>query len=125
MTSKPEHQESLWWLIVSPTIWALHFLASYITAALWCEKAVGRAGPLGGARAAIVAYTIVALSGVLATGWMSYRRHRFGRSPVPHDEDTPEDRHRFLGFATFLLSLLSAVAIVYVALPTLFIGTCR
>jgi hypothetical protein len=112
-------------LIVSPTIWAVHFLASYISVALWCEKAVGRDGSLNTARLMIVSYTVLALAGVAATGWHGYRRHSFGNSEIPHDADTPEDRHRFLGLATFLLSLLSAVAIMYVALPTVYLKTCR
>jgi hypothetical protein len=125
MERLPEKQESLWWLIVSPGIWALHFLASYVTVAIWCEKAVSRQGPLDGARTAVIVYTVVALGGVAATAWRAFRRHRFGQSSVPHDFDTPGDRHRFLGFASLLLSGLSAVAIAYVALPLLYLGSCR
>ena len=36
-----------------------------------------------------------------------------GNATLPHDDDTPEDRHRFLGFAALLLSALSAVAVIY------------
>jgi hypothetical protein len=125
MATKPEHDESLWWLAVSPSIWLVHFIACYATVALWCAKAVPREGGLGAARTAVVVYTIVALVGVIGIGARSYRRHRFGASSVPHDADTPQDRHRFLGLAGFLLSVLSAVALGYVALPFLFITTCR
>lgn len=125
MTTKPEHEESLWWLAVSPTIWLVHFVACYATVAVWCAKAVPRDGALGAASSAVVVYTLVALSIVVAIAARSYRRHRYRGSSVPHDADTPEDRHRFLGLATFLLSALSAVAIVFVALPFVFIGSCR
>jgi len=28
----------LWWIVISPLVWSLHFLACYITTAIWCEK---------------------------------------------------------------------------------------
>lgn len=120
-----EKNESLWWLVVSPTIWAVHFLASYITVAVWCAKVAGRDGELGAARAAVVVYTAVAIAGVCANGWYAWRRHKFGTATVPHDFDTPGDRHRFLGFASVLLSGLSLVGIIYAAMPVVFIGSCR
>ena len=120
----PEQDESLWWLAVSPTIWTLHFLASYVTAAIWCAKQ-GRDATLGPVRVAIAVYTLVALAGIAAVGWHGFRRHSHGAATVPHDFDTPGDRHRFLGFATLLLSGLSFVATVYVALAAVFVETCR
>ena len=50
---------------------------------------------------------------------------RLGAAELPHDDDTPEDRHRFIGFSTFLLSGLSAVAVVYTGLAALLIETCQ
>lgn len=123
-TSLPEKKESLWLLTISPVIWSAHFLLSYATAAVWCAKLSGPGGPLGGARTAIAVYTAIALAGIGITGWIGYRRHSFGDAGTPHDFDSPEDRHRFLGFATLLLSALSAVGTVYVALAAVFIGTC-
>lgn len=123
MVSPPKKQESLWVLTVSPVIWAAHFLLCYVTAAVWCEKVVGEDGPLGLAQTAIVVYTLVALVGIGVTAWRGYRWQRSG--DVPHDADTPADRRRFLGFATLLLSGLSAVAVVYAALTVVFIGTCH
>jgi hypothetical protein len=121
----PERDESLWLLTIAPSIWAVHLLVSYATASIWCGKIVGPDGSLGGARTAIVVYTGLALLGIARTGWAGYRRHGYGAETVPHDFDAPEGRHRFLGFATFLLSGLSAVATVYVALAAVFIKTCR
>ena len=37
-THLPEEKESLWVLTAAPTIWAVHLLLSYITAAVWCAK---------------------------------------------------------------------------------------
>lgn len=120
----PAVNESLWFLITSPVIWAAHILLCYATAAIWCAKVVGPGGSLATVRMAILFYTLVALIGAGVVGWTGYRRHRLGRADLPHDDDTPEDRHRFLGFATMLLSALSAVAIIYEALVAVFIDRC-
>ena len=125
MADLSEKNESLWLLVASPTTWAAHFLLCYLTAAVWCAKVAGPAGPLGTVRVLIAAYTVLALAGIGLVGWVGYRRHTYGTASTPHDFDTPEDRHRFLGFATLLLSGLSAVAVAYVALTALFIGTCH
>lgn len=121
----PEHKESLWFVIVSPIIWAVHFMACYITAAIWCEKYAPRYGTLAPARWALTLYTVVALAGIAVNGWKGWRRHQLPGGEVPHDEDTPEDRHRFLGFATFLLAGISAVATLYAALVIVFVEDCR
>jgi len=120
-----EERESLWRLAAPPLIWAAHLLSSYCTAAIYCEKFAGRGDSLGAARIAIVVYTVVALAGIAVFGVRGYQRHRYGDSTTPHDFDSPEDRHRFLGFATFLLAGLAGVAVVYQALPAAFIGSCR
>lgn len=132
---------SLWLLTIGPTIWALHLLLSYITAAVWCARFVPAGGPLNGVQTAILWYTSVALIGIGITGWEGLRRHRhpstaLGASPstalgaggteaTTHDLDTREDRHRFVGFATLLLSGLSAVGVVYAAIAARYFDTCR
>jgi len=123
-THLPETDESLWLLTASPVIWAGHLLLCYGTGAIWCAKIVGASGSLATTRVAIFFYTLAALAGIGIIGWIGYRRHSFGSAAVPHDDDTPEDRHRFLGFATFLLSALSAVAVIYAALVAVFIRSC-
>jgi len=153
MTPHPEHRESLWMLAASPTIWAAHFLLCYATAAVWCAKVGGALGggtggelgsgagggledapaamlggglltSFGSVRVAVAAYTIVALIGIGVVGWRGLSRHRRGGADVPHEEDRPEDRHGFMGFATLLLSALSLVAIIFVALTAVFIDSC-
>jgi hypothetical protein len=123
-TELHEENESLWFLIAGPVIWAGHFLLCYGTAAVWCAKAVGYGGSLETTRLAIAIYTALALAAIGAVGWVGYRRHSFGYASLPHDDDTPEDRHRFMGFATLLLASLSAVAVIYAALVPLFVDRC-
>jgi hypothetical protein len=120
-----ERHQSLWWLAASPAIWSLHFMLCYVFAAVWCGVV---AGPFGGfltARLAIGAFTAAALAAIALVGAIGFRRHRLGAADLPHDDDTPEDRHRFLGFSTFLLSGLSAVAVLYTGLAALIIETCQ
>ncbi|QEG33370.1 hypothetical protein [Bythopirellula goksoeyrii] len=124
MNKYPIHHESIWMLTIAPTIWALHFLLCYITAAVWCSKYAGDSSSLHSVRIAIGVYTAVALSCIAVIGWIGFTRHRRGGSEIPHDQDLPEDRHRFLGFATLLLSALSAVATLFVASVALFIENC-
>ena len=119
-----EHQESIWWLTVSPLVWAAHHLSSYITAAIWCAKAAGADGSATPVRWAVLVYTVIALSAIAWVGWRGYRHHRFGDPGLPHALDNPQDRYRFLGFATLLLSALSFVATTYTALVLVFIGSC-
>lgn len=125
MKAYPEHKDSLWFLIASPTIWATHFLLSYITAAIWCAKVADRFDSLAPVRWAIVAYTVAALVGIGINGWKALHRHRTGPGLLPHDSDTPADRHQFLGFATALLAGLSAIATVFAALVVLYFEDCR
>lgn len=120
-----EKNQSLWLLAASPTLWAAHFLLSYVTGAVWCARVAGRAGVLGPVRWLVAGYTVLALGGIGLVAWLAWKRHRYGTATVPHDFDTPEDRTRFLGFSTLLLSGLSAVAVVYVALVAVFTETCR
>jgi hypothetical protein len=122
---RPLDKGSLWLLTIAPTIWAVHLLLSYITGAIWCAKFAGPAGTLGSVRTAVAWYTAVALLGIVATGFEGFRRHRFGTEATTHDLDSPEDRHRFLGFATLLLAGLSAVAVIYAAMAAAFFETCR
>lgn len=123
--SLPEKNESLWVMIVSPLIWASHFLACYVTASVWCAKFAPAGGSLEPVRWAIGGYTAAALAGIGWNGWSAYRRHRRGGGEVPHDADTAADRHRFLGFATLLLAGLSAVATLFAGTVALFFHTCH
>jgi len=125
MNAPSEEKESLWFLIVSPTIWAAHFMLCYITAAIYCAKFAPRFGSLEPVRWAIAVYTVVALAGITWNGWNGLRKHRFGSESLPHDFDTPGDRHRFLGFATLLLAGLSAIATLFAATVVVFFEDCR
>lgn len=114
----------LWKLAISPLVWSLHTLACYITAAVWCAK-LGRSADLTEVRYAFFIFTAIAL---VPIGWQmvqGYRKHSAGAAQLPHDDDTPEDRERFMGFANFLISALSALAIVFVTYNALIFRSCH
>lgn len=123
-TGELHRDPTIWLLAAGPTVWAVHFLLMYVTAAVWCAK-TSRDAPLGDVRWVLVGYTVVALIAIahfLRRGW---RLHRRGGEALPHDADTAADRRRFMGFSAVLLSGLSIVAVVYATMPVFVIGTCR
>lgn|SRR5690606_23899547 len=115
----------LWRLALSPSVWALHFLLCYITAAIYCAKFAGADGGLTVVRVTIAVYTLVA-AGVIGADAISAigRLRRRGEAP-PFDADTPEDRERFLAFSTLLLAGLSLVATLFSGIVAVFFENCR
>ena len=120
----PESRASLWILVGGPATWALHFLLCYVTAAIWCAKSA-RLAPSPSLRTALWSYTAIALAAIALLGWRGLRQHLWGSASLPHDAASAGDRHRFLGFATFLLCCLSFVAVLYSALAIAIVGSCR
>jgi hypothetical protein len=114
---------SLWQLAAAPLMWAGHLMLSYCTGAIWCAKFPG--GDFVVVRLAIAAYTALALAAIAVVGIAGYRKHRLGGASAPHDDDSPEDRQRFLGFATLLLAGLSAIAVAYAGLVGVFVRRCH
>ena len=125
MTPVPERRQSFLVLAAGPLVWGAHFTLSYVTAAVWCAKQPSALVPLTPVRGAIALYTVVALLAIGVSGVIGYRAHRLPGGEAPHDDDTPEDRHRFIGFATLLLAGLSALAVVYAALVAVLVETCQ
>lgn len=122
--SWPERPRELVWLLVSPAIWAAHFLLAYGVAAVWCEKRAPADGSLGAAGLAIWIFTVAALAAIALTGTFAWQRQRdAGRaSQTGHAR---ANRRRFLGHACLLLSGLSAIAVIFGALAFVLVGTCR
>ena len=118
-----DESTSLWRIAFAPTVWAFHFLFCYGGAAVWCAKFGGTPG-VTFMRLSILVLTLLALGLIVWLGWRSVHQWE------PHEAQaealhSPEGRHRFLGHAAFLLSVISFVGVLYVALPALFIGSCR
>jgi hypothetical protein len=122
-TDVDEPSQSLWVLTVGPAIWAGHFLASYIAAAVWCGN-VGAHARFGSVSVVFALATALALAAVAWVAWGGWTRYNYGEAVPSHHKDTPDDRHRFLGLATFLLAVLSAVSILYTAVAVAMLRGC-
>ncbi|GGG84905.1 hypothetical protein GCM10011415_38820 [Salipiger pallidus] len=115
-------QGSIWIMAAAPTIWAVHFVASYVLAAVWCAKI--------GASLVTPAWIIAAMGLVCAAlivwlGVIAVRR--YGGVFVIFEEITESSergRDRFIGHVSLLLCILSVVAIGFTVIPGLILGSC-
>jgi hypothetical protein len=117
--------ESLWTLFTAPTVWAIHFVGCYAAVAVYCAKAASLDISFDTVRLALGGFTFLALAAIVLSAYLAWRQWGFGSGDPPHDEPTRKDRTLFQGFATLLLSGLSFVAVVYVAIPLIFIAECQ
>jgi hypothetical protein len=119
------HPDNIWSLIVSPTIWIVHFLFCYISAALFCAKWAD-SGDFNTLRLIIVIATLVALGGIIAAGAQAVDDWRKALDTEwEADKPTLRMRRRFVGRAAFLLAGLSAVGVIFVALTVFFLSSCQ
>ena len=125
MTLIPKEIETLWTLFTAPIVWALHFVICYASFAVICAKGDAAWFDIGTLRLALAGITMLALAMIVASAWLAWRQWGFGIEDPPHDRPTDKARTLFQGFATLLLSGLSFVAVIYGALPLLFIHGCR
>ncbi|MHA6345737.1 hypothetical protein [Roseivivax sp. CAU 1761] len=121
-----EEQSSLWRLAFAPTIWALHFVASYGFAALSCAKFPDwTLAGLPAWRTTVFALSAVALAAILWIGWQAWRQWDFlDDFDYSHHTAETESRHEFLGHAGFLLAVLSVLGVLATTLPAILIRTC-
>ncbi|RWO00211.1 hypothetical protein [Mesorhizobium sp.] len=120
----PKQIETLWTLFTAPVVWAAHFLVCYIGAAIYCAKPELVGLSFSAVRAGIAAATVIALSLIALSAWLAWRQWVFGTDDPPHDDPTRRDRTLFQGFATLLLSGLSFIAVIFTAMPALFLTEC-
>ena len=121
----PEAKGGLFLLTAPPTIWSAHFLVSYLTAAIWCEKFTSPSGEAGPVQWLIGIYTLAALPTIGYFGWRGYRRSQRDEAEAELTTEADAERYRFLGFASLLLAGLSGVATIYTALVVVFVRTCH
>jgi small-conductance mechanosensitive channel len=116
----------LWRVVLAPVIWVGHFLFIYIYAAVYCEKS-GRETSLAAVQTAVGIATLLALLGIaLVTRHLwSVRARSLTDNDFDFEHNSPEERHRFLSHVALMLCALSAVAVIYVAIPALYLASCR
>lgn len=120
-----EERDSLWRIALCPTIWALHFVISYGAAALTCARFAEVPGAAVWLRVGIGGLTLLALGLIAGLGWRAWVQWDVVRDRAwENDQAQGEDRHQFLGHATFLLAIISAIGVIYVALPAVLTVGC-
>lgn len=125
LNSWAEERDSIWRLAFGPLIWALHFVLTYGGTSVACFKLYEYDWSVPFMRASIGVITLLALVGIGVVAWRSWRRWDFlDDYDYEHDQSIEEDRHEFLGHAAFLLAVVSAIGVVYVALPAAFVSNC-
>lgn len=115
-------QGSIWILVAAPTLWAIHFVASYVLAATWCAK-VGQS--LSGPAWIIVGMGAVCIALILWLAVIAIRR--YGAVFLIFEEITESSkkgRDKFIGHVSLLLCTLSAVAILFTVIPGFVFSTC-
>lgn len=116
---------TLWALGLSPLVWSVHFLFSYVVGAIDCAKKLGSGSELAFTRSSVLLLTIVSVLILGREILLSFHKHKINNSPPPHDAPTPLDRERFLGLARLLISSLGLIAILYTAYVVWFFRSCR
>jgi hypothetical protein len=128
MSNSRGRQNVPFWLLGIPVVaWALHFLASYIVAAVYCAKTAlletAALSPISTARWWIVAITLVTLA---ITGFAASRGYVGYRSTAAGDATDKSGREcRFLASVLLLLCALSAVAMLFVGAVAFSFDDCR
>lgn len=102
-------------------IWATHFTACYVWAAMACGRF---AGGFDHARTGITAITIVACIAIAVCLVYGFHRHERRLPTQSNDDGTSEDRRRFMAFTTMLLAALSLIATAFVGGAAIAAGGC-
>lgn len=117
----PARYSSLWHMIAAPTVWAVHFCVVYG----WTASACAHWDSAAAARIGILAATLAALAVIIVLAWRAWRQWDYPtRHDYVHDQPGDNDRREFLGHAGWLLALVSAIGVTFVALPAVFIESC-
>ena len=121
-TDLPAHR-NLFRMILAPSVWAIHFLMVYCTAAIWCAKSLG---PTVELVTLITVYTVIAEVIIAVLAFAMWRQWDYlDDYDYIHSESTDEHRREFLGHAGFMLACLSFVAVIFNAMPAWFAGSCQ
>lgn len=117
----------LWAVLGGAVVWSVHFLGAYTLLAYACTS-----GWRTGARAALLAVSVVALALTAWSAWVGWRRWHVARE-VDRPEDDAWDarmgertaRVSFLMVTGLFLNLLFAIAIVYEAMTLYLVPLCE
>lgn len=101
-------------LVSAPIIWAAHFLGCYVLVSIACTLG------LAGARTGLALLTVLALALIAHAGWSNYRK--WSRARHAATADAPLDT--FFALNAMMLCAMSALALAWVAFPSLMLPVC-
>lgn len=110
-------------LLGGPVVWALHFVVVYLVAEAGCTGSgpgLDAFDPPVPSVVTLVA-TVVAVLACLGVGAWAWRLRARGPGGLASDEAAAVERNRTLMMAGLLLALLSAMAVVFVAVPAVWL----
>lgn len=114
----PFTRDHLLSLVSAPLIWALHFLSCYVLVSLSC------AFGFGGVGIGIGIVTLAALALIGAIGLANYRTWKQSRSVIRHTAVPDAQVRAFFSLNAMMLCALSAVALIWVAVPAAMLPPC-
>jgi hypothetical protein len=120
---------SLFMFVSGPVIWSVHFMLVYLVTEAGCSGGGPGLSLFDPPVPKVVTLAATAAAAAAALGCVAwwYRRWRASEHEPVADEAgglQHRDRGGTLAFAGFLLSLLSAVTILFVGLPALVLPSC-
>ena len=133
LASAPSTRRALAMFLAGPTIWFAHFMLVYLVAEAGCTgdgPGLSLLDPPVPAVTTLVA-TVVAVAGCAWVTWWEYRMWRGGRrlgaldtpgGPPGGTDMDPDERP--LAFVGVLLGLVSAMSVLFVGLPAIWLTGC-
>ncbi|MEX2496684.1 MAG: hypothetical protein WD448_11380 [Woeseia sp.] len=118
-----KHDLPLWLLAVPVAAWGLHFLASYVLAAVYCAKKstvdTALSTPIGPLRGWILLFLVVTLAVIGIAAWQAARVR--GRS----SEHRTGGQKSVVASVLLLLCALSSAATIFITAVPFAFGDCR
>lgn len=118
-------------IVLGPIVWSAHFVLVYVYNAIACAKRFAGTEWMGLPLVplVVIGLTVLALAMIGGLAWLAWIRFREVRhaAHLVHEKDIEESvpaRQRFMASSALLLCGISAVAVLMVGLPALWVPPC-
>lgn len=120
-------RDSLLGMVGAPIIWAVHFVTVYVLVSFACAFGFsgGRILGIGAVPFLIGVVTLIAVVFIALLTRLGYRRWRQTEADRRRMDPDLWARRRFMALTALLLSGLSLIATIWVAVPAFLMDPCR